>query len=239
MHADAVLFDLFDTLVIVEGSGAYYEKGLHRIHEQLTRNGINVSYEEFLQAYMDVRDQTHEQTDRNLEEPHFNVRISKTLLQLGYGYSQDNTIVFGASMAFAGEFMRYVHMDEETPELLRQLHGKYRLGIVSNFAVPEAVHEMLEKLELRRFFDAIVISGEVNRRKPSSEIFNKALNSLGMEASRTVFVGDTPVADIVGAKNVGMRAILVERKPLGTLPDPKPDSVVRRLSELPDILDDC
>ncbi|MGC8998221.1 MAG: HAD hydrolase-like protein [Candidatus Bathyarchaeia archaeon] len=42
---------------------------------------------------------------------------------------------------------------------------------------------LLEKYNLRRFFDAVV-SAEVNRRKPSPEIFQKALKSLNVASLR-------------------------------------------------------
>ena len=98
---------------------------------------------------------------------------------------------------------------------------------------------------MKRFFDVIVISAEVNKRKPSPEIFQKALKSLNVAPSEAVFVGDTLSMDIEGAKNVGMKAILILRrtsatdtaKPASTTV--KPDAIVKSLKELPKMIADC
>jgi putative hydrolase of the HAD superfamily len=57
-----------------------------------------------------------------------------------------------------------------------------------------------------------VVSGAVNKRKPSPEIFVKSLKKLGITAENAVFVGDTLDADIEGAKNAGMKAIIIEKR---------------------------
>jgi putative hydrolase of the HAD superfamily len=160
--------------------------------------------------------------------------------------------VVKATEAFANEFMHYVRLDADAHGILQKLHGKYRLGMVSNFAIPECVSTLLEKFGLEAFFDTVVVSGNINRRKPSPEIFQKALRELGVNPSEAVFVGDTLGMDIKGAKAVGMNAILIVRET--STPDmpkllvwqpPKdditlePDKIVRSLTELFDIIEDC
>jgi HAD superfamily hydrolase (TIGR01662 family) len=252
MRIRAVLFDLFDTLVLIEGGDSFYMPSLEKLHKFLVKNGVNVSFEEFSRVYFEVRDRVYEEAKRNLEEPHFNVRVSKTLKRLGYNLESSDAVVSGATMVFAKEFMSYVHIDENTIPVLQRLRGRYKLGIVSNFAIPECVRGLLEEFGLDGFFDVVVISGAVNRRKPSPEIFQKALKALAVDTSETVFVGDTPDMDVTGAKNVGMKAVLIERKtavidsPNSLVWKPseverpvQPDRVIKSLKELPDTLEDC
>ena len=78
----------------------------------------------------------------------------------------------------------------------------------------------------------MVISGEVNQRKPSPKIFNRALQALGVDASETVFVGDMLDLDVKGPKSVGMKTVLIQRKPLKDVANTKPDYIVMRLDEL-------
>jgi len=40
-------------------------------------------------------------------------------------------------MAFSDEFTRFMRLDEEATNVLGKLYGKYKLGLVSNFAIPE------------------------------------------------------------------------------------------------------
>jgi HAD superfamily hydrolase (TIGR01549 family) len=237
MKVEAVLFDLFDTLILLESNEAYYRPSLTKLHEFLVKNGINVSFEDFQRVYFEVRDKFYSES-RNLEEPHFNVRVSETLKRLGYKLDASDPIVKGATTAFAEEFVRYATLDTEAPNVLRKLHEKYKLGLVSNFAIPEYGWKLLDKFSLKQFFDVIIISGEVNRRKPSPEIFEKALKSLSVEASRAVFVGDMLDLDVMGPKSVGMKTILIKRRPIENM-SIKPDKVITHLCELLSVLEDC
>jgi putative hydrolase of the HAD superfamily len=126
----------------------------------------------------------------------------------------------------------------ETKNVLQKLYGKYKMGIVSNFALPEYCWKLLEEFGIKQFFDVVVISGEINRRKPSPEIFQKALNVLSVDASKAVFVGDMLDSDIKGSKSVGMKTVLIKRKPIENT-DIKPDKVITHLSKLLTVLEDC
>jgi len=238
MRFEAVLFDLFDTLLLLEKDEAYYIPSLKKLHEFLVKNRIDVSFEDFRRVYLEVRDSLYAETVKSLEEPHFNIRVSRVLQRFGYDFNALNPLVSGATEAFAEEFMRYVNLDDEALEVLRKLHGKYKLALVSNFAIPECVWKLLDKFGLKDFFDVILVSGEINKRKPSPEIFEKTLNALGVDASKAVFVGDTPGLDVKGAKNVGIKAILIERRPMERTIDIKPDKVIKSLKELLFVLKD-
>jgi HAD superfamily hydrolase (TIGR01549 family) len=236
MKVEAVLFDLFDTLILLKSSEAYYSPSLKKLHGFLVKNGINVSFEDFERVYFEVRDEFYSES-RNLEEPHFNVRVSETLKRLGYKLDASDSIVKGATTAFAEEFVHYATLDAEALNVLRKLHEKYKLGLVSNFAIPEYGWKLLDKFSLKQFFDAVIISGEVNRRKPSPEIFEKALKSLNVEASKAVFVGDMLDLDVMGPKSVGMKTILIKRRHIENM-SIKPDKVITHLYELSSILED-
>ena len=239
MRVEAVLFDLFNTLVLLESDEVFYTPCLRRLHEFLARERISVPFEDFRRVYFEVRDRLYAETEKSLEEPHFNVRVSQTLQRLGFDFGVSHPVIVGATMAFADELLHYVRLDADAIDILRKLRGKYKLGIVSNFAIPECAWNLLDRFGLRGFFDIVVVSGAVNQRKPSPKIFEKALNALGVDSSRTVFVGDMPGLDVKGAKNVGIRAILIERKPIERIVDVKPDKVIRSLRELLAVLEDC
>lgn len=238
MRLEAVLFDLFDTLLLLESDEAFYPPSFRKLHEFLIKNCVDIPFEDFKQSYFEVREKLYSETRKTLEEPHFNVRVSQTLRKLGHNFNESDLIVVGATMAFADEIIRYVHLDEDAIYVLQKLHRKYKLGLVSNFGIPECVRKLLKRYNLKRFFDAVFISGEINRRKPSPEIFERALEHLGVEASRAVFVGDTPSLDIEGPKAVGMRTILIKRRPLEENTAVKPDRVINRLTEVLDVLKD-
>lgn len=239
MRVKAVLFDLFDTLLILDRGGVFYTPSLRRLHEFLVNNGINVSFKDFRRTYFEVRDEIYAVVEKSLEEPHFDVRVSRTLQRLGYNFDASHQIVVGGTGAFADEFMRYVHLDDDALDVLRKLRGKYKLGLISNFVIPECAWRLLDKFRLREFFDVVLVSAEVNRRKPSPEIFDRALKALDVNASDAVFVGDTLGLDVKGAKNVGMKSVLIKRRPMAEVVDVKPDRVIRSLKELLSMLEVC
>jgi HAD superfamily hydrolase (TIGR01549 family) len=232
MPIKAVLFDMFDTLMLIEKDHEFYQPSMQRMYRYLKQHGIDVSFEKFQDTYIQERDRLYAKADLNWEEPHFNVRISETLKKLGYNYPLSSSLVAAATNEFCEEFMKYVRIDADAEATLKALHGKYKLGIVSNFAIPECVLKLLKAGGIDGLFDAVVVSGAVNKRKPAEEIFKSALRMLGVSAAATVFVGDTLDADIEGSKAVGMRAVYIERRPQKQLNGNEPDQTIKSLSEL-------
>jgi len=94
-------------------------------------------------------------------------------------------------------------------EVLERLSGRYRLAVLSNYSLPEAVHLALEKMGIARYFDPVVVSGDVGMIKPSRKLFGHLLSRLGFPPEKVLFVGDDWLADIVGACGVGMPSVQV------------------------------
>ena len=239
MKIEAVLFDMFDTLMMIERDHAFYSPSLKRVYEYLKERGVKVSFKEFEEAYVEARDALYATADPKMEEPHFNQRIANALRNLGYTFPVSSEIVVGATNAFCETFMDFVRVDDSAIESLRRLHGKYKLGIVSNFAIPECVYKLLQRHTLTELFDVVIVSGEVNKRKPSPEIFKKALVALGVKAQSAVFVGDTIDADIEGAKNAGMKTIYIERRVQQAAKAACPDQTIKTMSDLLPALERC
>jgi putative hydrolase of the HAD superfamily len=234
----AVLFDMFDTLMLIEKDHEFYPPAIQRMYRYLNKRGIDVPFEKFEATYVAERDRLYAEADLSWEEPHFNVRVSGTLKSLGYNYPTTSSVVSGATSEFCEEFMKYVRIDPDTEAVLKTLQGKYTLGIISNFAIPECVFKLLRISGIGDVFDVVVVSGAINKRKPSPEIFQSALKLLGVSASEAVFVGDTIDADIEGAKAVGMRAVYIERR-MQRKPKVCPDQTIKSLAELPASLERC
>jgi putative hydrolase of the HAD superfamily len=239
MPIEAVLFDMFDTLMMIEKNHAFYSPSLKRAHTFLVKNGVDMQFRVFRDAYIKARDVLYVEADARLEEPHFNLRISNALESLGYSFDAQNEVVTGATNAFCEVFMEYVRIDDHAESALEKLHRKYKLGIVSNFAIPECVDKLLEKHGLDKLFDVVVVSGAVNKRKPSPEIFQKALEKLGVSAENAVFVGDTADADIIGAKAAGMKTIFIERRVQKEAEQACPNQTIKSLSELTKAVKNC
>lgn len=91
-------------------------------------------------------------------------------------------------------------------ELLRALHGRVRLGVVTNNVVEEQTRKVRD-LGLEPLLDAVVISEAVGVSKPDRRIFEIALERMGCRAPEAVMVGDSWATDIAGAVGAGLRAV--------------------------------
>lgn len=87
-------------------------------------------------------------------------------------------------------------------ELKRQ--GK-RIGIVSNW--DERLFHLCNGMEIDRHVDFILASTVVGTSKPGARIFEEALSRAGVDAHRSVHVGDSLEDDVLGAHRVGIQPI--------------------------------
>jgi putative hydrolase of the HAD superfamily len=106
-----------------------------------------------------------------------------------------------------------------------------RVGVVTNgYATMQRQKIDYHRLDIH--IDFIMISEEVGAYKPERAIFDLALANAEVAARRALFVGDTPTADIEGARQAGLHAALID--PHDTWPEFTDERVpkLRRLSEL-------
>jgi putative hydrolase of the HAD superfamily len=96
---------------------------------------------------------------------------------------------------------------DTTHALLESLRERgLKLGLVSNaFDPPDLLHRDLAQFGLAERLDVALFSSEVGRRKPDPEIFQRALDALGVAAREALFVGDSLANDIAGAAALGLR----------------------------------
>ena len=111
--------------------------------------------------------------------------------------------------------------------------SSFKLAIVSNWSVP--LDPLIERLGIAEYFDAIVALHDVRVRskKPDPHIFNYALAAVNVSAEEVVHVGDTYEADIVGARNVGIRPIFIDRDGTQT---GRSNETIQSLTELLELL---
>jgi putative hydrolase of the HAD superfamily len=89
--------------------------------------------------------------------------------------------------------------------LLKLRSLRWATAIVSNF--DRRLPNILQGLGLAELFDAVVLCSDVGAAKPEAAIFHRALERLGVPASRAVVVGNDEALDIEGARAAGLRAI--------------------------------
>jgi len=79
--------------------------------------------------------------------------------------------------------------DEEVSEIICNLKGKKRLGLISN-TNPLHFDYVLSKFSVLRFFDRWILSHEVGFKKPAVEIFQRAIEWASVESEKILFIDD-------------------------------------------------
>ncbi|HEY8476982.1 MAG TPA: HAD family hydrolase [Chloroflexota bacterium] len=105
---------------------------------------------------------------------------------------------------------RAVHLyDDALPTLEALRRRGYSLGLVSNCSsqAGTAVH----RLGLDRWFDAVALSYQVGVMKPDPGIFLAACRQIEVEPRRCVFVADGAFNELDAARQLGMVTVLVEQ----------------------------
>ncbi|HEY5504474.1 MAG TPA: hypothetical protein VIK28_04885, partial [Sedimentisphaerales bacterium] len=97
MPIKVILFDMFDTLMLIEKNHEFYSPSLMRMYRYLNKNGIDVPFDKFNAVYIEMRDALYAKADLNWEEPHFNVRVAETLQKLGFNYDVSSPLVTAAT----------------------------------------------------------------------------------------------------------------------------------------------
>jgi putative hydrolase of the HAD superfamily len=111
------------------------------------------------------------------------------------------------------------------------------LAIISNTIHGRIEKELLKIYGMEGSFHVALFSSEVAYRKPRPEIFHMALRGMEVDPAQALHVGDTPVADVVGALGVGMRAVYFDMQGIGYPEElPKPHHIISRLTEVLELL---
>jgi HAD superfamily hydrolase (TIGR01509 family) len=103
----------------------------------------------------------------------------------------------------------FKHIDEirlypDTLETLQKLDG-YKKAIVTN-TPKDCARQIYQKLNLEKYFDAIITRDQVARGKPSPEIVFEACERLGVSPMDALLVGDTP-SDVKAGKAAGCTVV--------------------------------
>ena len=148
----------------------------------------------------------------------------------------DAVIISGLNRA---EWHSELEMPYEYSEnVLSQLYGKYKIGVIAN--QPLGTQKRLEKYGLAKYISLVISSAEEGVSKPDIRLFQKALEKADCKGENAVMVGDRGDNDVAPAKKLGMKTVCVKQG-IHKLNTPKnefevPDYTVDTIEELLNIL---
>jgi len=201
----AIGFDLFNTLIMAE-PGAL-EEALVRLVADLAKEGIFVEGEPFKEHYRHAALRFIREAHRKGRETHNRFWISAALGEMGCDISPEDPRILSAVEAYFSAFFDFCHLIPETVSMLEKLKPSYRLGLLSNFTHAPAALKLMDHLDLARFFEVVLISGDIGFRKPHPLVFDRLIHCLGVDGKEILYVGDDPAADIQGALNAGIQPV--------------------------------
>ena len=218
----AVIFDLFGTLVPVFKQDEYYET-LRAVAREL---GIDA--DDFITAF---RADAQERTIGKW--PTLEGNVADIARRLGLNPSDEQV---ARATQLRTDFTRR-HLMNPFPDslpVLRALRDAGRpVGLISDCS-PEAPmiwpESPLAEVALQPVFSA-----DVGVRKPDARIYGIACERMGVDPWRTVYVGDGDSQELPGAREVGLCPILIDRGEPGAFrPDGsnEADVIVRDLTQV-------
>lgn len=98
----------------------------------------------------------------------------------------------------------------EARDVIAQLTGRVRLGVISNF--DGRLRTILRHLGLGDAFEVVAISSEVGADKPDPWIYERALALAGVTPEEALHVGDDPECDWEGAERAGLQSFRLDRR---------------------------
>jgi len=242
VEVDAVLFDLFDTLVLFERerlpqiqvNGRTLRSTAGQVHEAFRPFAPGVSLEDFVAALL----WSWQEAERIRGESHREIAAAERFAMLFGHLGLDAAAMAREALpvllsTHMIELSKAVVLPAHHHELLLALRARHRLAVVSNFDYTPTARLVLEREGIAGLFETVVISDAVGWRKPKAIIFETALGTLGVRAARALFVGDRADIDVAGAHGVGMRAVWINRA-REALPDgiAPPEFEIHDLAEL-------
>ncbi|RLF96817.1 haloacid dehalogenase [Thermococci archaeon] len=213
----SVVFDLDDTLY---NSTALSESARKSALKAMINEGLDIDlkkgYEDLMRVVKRYGSNYSEHFNRFLEE------------KLGY---VDYKFLASGVIAYHNTKFAYIRpFDDTVPTLIKLVKRKKKLGIVTN-GVPVKQWEKILRLGLEHFFEFVIISSEVKYEKPSPKIYEIALERLDLPPEEALMV-DNKIEDLKGAKNVGMKTVLIAR-----VKDAEYAPKIKKLSEILNFVD--
>ena len=191
MKIRALLFDFGGTL---DGNGVHWRDRTYRFLQQ---------------AYPEIDRETFDRVDREAVDslidsgraPQLTLRETMDVIATGIYET------LGLDPEVKGRYVDFFcqgakeHLDRNR-QWLATLRNRYRLGVISNnFGNTRG---WCDEYNLSPLLDIVVDSTVVGVSKPEAGIFHAALTGLSTSPEEALYVGDTYLDDMVGAKGVGM-----------------------------------
>jgi putative hydrolase of the HAD superfamily len=217
---NGVIFDFGFTLFYFKDASLdrylkCFQKGLQKSIEYLEQSDVLKKEElirEFTEIFNNKRKEYFTKSRETKNEFPTTLIFQETLEELEILDLKDGFYVELANIYHVCEQDEWIPYEDTRKTLIEIKKRNLKLGLLSNHPHQSAIIAILQKYEMKDFFDVILTSGKFGERKPKEEIFIYTMEKMGLkEPNRVLMCGDE-YADVVGANRVGMVPILFKRE---------------------------
>ncbi|MBO2517942.1 MAG: hypothetical protein CW338_11855 [Clostridiales bacterium] len=207
----AVVFDLYDTLVSIEGMDFF--KGLELLYEGYMADACTLDQ---VKEYNEISFQKYiERHKEEKEYPLMTEEIPDYLAHFGVNRTVDDP---GFEFDFMNRCSKFAVADG-VKELLEELcsRGVYMYVLSNSIYSTDCARKLLASLGILHYFREVFSSADYGISKPAEEFFNVAVSAVqrdipGIEQKDIVFVGDRIDLDAAGACRAGLRGVWLNHK---------------------------
>lgn len=207
MTIKGIFFDFFGTLVVPENLNLNWSDWYPSVFPLYKKNEIEIRHDDFESVCKTFWSDKYEDIGSGFTL--FEKRLISQIEFYGTTASteQIKALAYDVSEAWFGEHF----LDHEALDMLKYFKGKVKTALITNFDHPPFIRIMLERYNIKQFFDSVIISGDVGVRKPMPEIFLPALAETGLSNNEVVYVGDS-IMDFRAALHAGILPIIIRRE---------------------------
>lgn len=181
----ALLFDLNGTMV---DDMHYHIKAWHRISNEL---GAALSMEA-------VKAECYGK----------NAEVMERIFPGRFSLEEKNKISIEKEIQYRAEFKPFLRLIDGLDLFLEKAKAKGWKMAIGSAAIMSNVDFVLDGLQIRHYFDAVISADEVTNSKPDPETFLRCAAAIGADPSRCIVWEDAPKG-VESALNAGMKSVVL------------------------------
>lgn len=201
------IFDLYGTLVDIntdEESNILWEK----LSLFYTLKGAEYNSESLKNRYKELVKEKLS-TIKDVKYPDFQLTEVFEKLYLDKQINPSDELIFNTAQFFRVLSIKYIKLYDGIIELLDKLKEKgKKIYLLSNAQSVFTLYEM-KALGIEKYFDGICFSADYNMCKPEKGFYESLLNKYNINVSESIMIGNDYLADIMGAKSVGLDTLYI------------------------------
>jgi beta-phosphoglucomutase len=125
-----------------------------------------------------------------------------------FSEEEKNRMSIEKETAYQNEFRPNLKLVNGLEAFLRHYHDKGVKMAIGSAAIMFNIDFVLDGLNIRPFFDALISADEVNKSKPDPETFLKAAAALGLSSKECIVFEDNPNG-VAAARAAGMKVVVI------------------------------